>query len=873
MNADQIDTALAKKFFEEDERLVFWQDEPGEFRSYIEAGLSGPLDGVQVIDIRAKGGLATKIQIDRDDLEGKYLLYADGPAPSIEHDFLVDIRHYSARFQADIVSIWRQELGLSELSIGPHLKKRSAFLKNQQRRKKLSRLVEENDDSATLDLKMMAVLVGSTVSGPFEVLQSLCQGHMTASGEFELSEEPKVMGEFDKYDLRVCFWEVMKHTFGFHQESPSMTGLLRSLFLTELSHALGHEAPSSIEHHVLKSSNGVREAVVFLTRWRDSNTAAASYDAATTAVSQEQNIPDVMASIPPSALWRAVTFLENERCVLASLKDRIVSEKEMIDGEWFEGVVQERRAGHWISGPGKDEPVRRALSRSYDALMAAVRLFKLHAVYRGRFSFDSGPDLLKSYHTELFTFDQEYRSFLTAADEAVGQGWNLLKDLGGDIERLYDQGFLEPLGVEWSRLLDAGFLNHWTDDECPSQSNFYEDTVRPALASSERKRAFVIISDAFRYEAAVELVELFNQQERREAMVSPLLGVVPSFTSLGMAALLPHESLTFNEGGDILADGQSTAGVKGRDQILKKVDGMACQASELIQMTVQDARKFIGDARVVYIYHNVIDARGDSASTENETFTAVRDCISELADISTFCINRLNASTVWITSDHGFLYQSVPPNDTDRSTLSVKPDDALRSKKRYILGRNLGETPEAHHGSVEKTSGASGNMEFWVPRSTTLFHFTGGAKFVHGGAMPQEVMVPLVTVNSLRGDRAEESRVEKVGIQILGSNHKITTPQYRFEVIQTDAVSDRRRPVTLRGAIYEGDKPVSSIETIVFESTSEMLDDRKKHIRFELQAGTYNKKTAYRLILRDVDTEAEIQSAPVMIDRSFDDDF
>ena len=873
MKAAQIDDALQTKFFEDGERLVWWRDEPGEFRSYIEAGLSGPLADVQVIDVNATGGLATKLKVDRDDLEGKYLLYADGPAPKVEHDFLVDVRYYSGQFHADLASLWLQELGLGSLSLRSHLELRSDFLKSQDRRKRLTRLLEPKDGPTEIDLKMIAVLTGSGVAAPFEVLQGICQSHTPDADQFDLTDDPAVMGQLEKYGLATRFWELMDGTFGYQAATPTISGLLRSVFISELLADLGDAGPASLQHHQLKSGNGRREAGVFLTRWRDSNTAAASYDAATEAVAAEQNIAATLAEAPLDAVRRAFTFEATERRVLAALKDRVLADGEMIDLDWVERVIGERRTGHWIGGPGRSDPEAQALGRSYDAIQAAVQLFKLHAEHRGRFAFDSGPELLDAYRKGLFQFDRVYRDFQTAAAAIRGQGWNLLKDLGDAVERLYDQGFLQPLGVEWSRLLDEGFLDVWTDEACPAQSKFYAQVIGPMLARSDRKRAFVIISDAFRYEAAVELTEKINRQDRREAEVSPMLGVVPSYTSLGMAALLPHETLGFDDRGEVLADGRSTAGLAGRNRQLESVGGMACQASELIQMKVDEARAFIGEAKVVYIYHNVIEARGDSAATEDETFAAVSDCIAELSDLAKFCINRLSASTVWITADHGFLYQSTPPGETDRSVLEMKPEEAFRTKKRYVLGRDLGETSQAHHGSVATTANATGEVEFWVPRSTSLFHFTGGARFVHGGAMPQEVMVPLVRVAGLRGEKAEESRVDRVGVQILGSNHKITTPQYRFEIIQTDAVSDRRRPVTVHAAIYEGANPVSSIEKVAFDSTSASLDDRKKQIRFELQSGTFDKSTPYRLILRDVENDAEIQSAPVVIDRSFDDDF
>ena len=65
-------------------------------------------------------------------------------------------------------------------------------------------------------------------------------------------------------------------------------------------------------------------------------------------------------------------------------------------------------------------------------------------------------------------------------------------------------------------------------------------------------------------------------------------------------------------------------------------------------------------------------------------------------------------------------------------------------------------------------------------------------------------------------------------MQVLGSNHKITTPVYRFELIQTEAVSERRKPITLRAAVYDGAEPVTSVETVTFDSTSDSIEERKK---------------------------------------------
>ena len=86
-------------------------------------------------------------------------------------------------------------------------------------------------------------------------------------------------------------------------------------------------------------------------------------------------------------------------------------------------------------------------------------------------------------------------------------------------------------------------------------------------------------------------------------------------------------------------------------------------------------------------------------------------------------------------------------------------------------------------------------------------------------------------------------------------------------------MGERRKPITLRAAVYEGAEAVTSVETVTFDSASDSIEERKKTIRFELRSGTYDRATPYRLVLRDVENEAEVLSVPVVIDRSFQDDF
>ena len=119
----------------------------------------------------------------------------------------------------------------------------------------------------------------------------------------------------------------------------------------------------------------------------------------------------------------------------------------------------------------------------------------------------------------------------------------------------------------------------------------------------------------------------------------------------------------------------------------------------------------------------------------------------------------------------------------------------------------------------------------------------------------------------------EETKIKPVTVQVLGASHKITTNRHRFELIQMEPVTDRVRPVTLKIAVYEDDQPVTNIETITFDSSSDNLDDRQKQVMLTLQDRKYDKKKQYRLVLRDSETGIEQQGIDVIIDRVIADDF
>jgi uncharacterized protein (TIGR02687 family) len=759
-----------------------------------------------------------------------------------------------------------------------HLADPRKFFDAKERLQKLKQLVAADDCAADLDRKMLAVVARADQPELFNLVRTLFHAFTEAGDDVDLDSPPPAWEQVEKFDLAEPFWLMAKATFGYAEDNPSLRNFLLRLLLTDYAHHLKGDVPTSLQHLLLPRS-GWSNAVVCLAQWRDSSSKGGSYDRLSALGAAVLKIEDHLPKLEIDKLIDVMTFLAVEKRIASSLRDRVQATAGTVNAEDVQAVATRRQAGHWASlsvAGAKDTP-RQALHAVYDALVAAAGFYALRNLSRHGFDYPDAATMYRAYEEEVCRFDQLYRHFCEAADEAEAQGWSILKSLRSEVEACYANWFLPTLAVTWGKFLEPKggetLLTRWQIDKVPNQYRFFERHVRPRLDEAENRRAFVVISDAFRYEAAQELVRELNGKYRFEATLSSQLGVLPSYTALGMASLLPHKSVAFKANGDVLVDGQPTATLEQRSTILQAVEGMACKAEELMAKKKDEGREFVKDRRVVYVYHNAVDATGEQAATEAQTFEGVRRAVNELAALVGYLVNNLNAGLVFITADHGFLFTETPPAETAKSKLEEKPEGTVKAKKRYLLGHNLPNHDAAWHGKTATTAGAEGGMEFWIPKGANRFHFGGGARFIHGGAMPQEIVVPVITVRHVRGKSAQETKTRPVMVQVLGSSHRITTARHRFQLIQMEPVSERVKPVTLKVAVYEGEDPVTNIETVTFDSASGNMDERKKWVPLVLQERQYNKTTPYRLVLRDAETGVEQLGVEIVIDRAFTDDF
>ncbi|MDP2901967.1 MAG: BREX-1 system phosphatase PglZ type A [Methylovulum sp.] len=865
METSQLQQGIEAKFatgFPHECRLVFWYDPEQSFQEVLKSLV---IPEVTVLDMAGRSLFETKKSIELDEPKRRFLLYFPYAEPEPDKDWFLDIRLYSEQFYADASAMLLNELGLQQLALRTHIHTRQEFFANKQRLTALKRFITEREDERSLDRKMLAVLVKADSASLTDILLSLLKEYSVG---LDTDKQP-LLDAVTKFNLLDALWLNLAEAYRYEATEPSVPDFALKLFCTELWSQLEGSERDWLLNNVLKSSSGRATALAFMASWRDSRRYAQDHDAIAQHLGQKLEVADKCALYHPQQLVECMSFEAIEQVIIRGVVRDLVDTAKALDRAQFETLLSRRLVGHWCLS-------RKEYTAIYEALRNAELLLHLRQRFVDGFHYESSKLMYDAYVTKLYQFDQAYRLFNEHVQTLVNIGAEILRQLDEAVENLYSNWYLYELGIAWDRHLDnEQRLEHWQLPRITPQYKFYEALVRPRLAAKEIKRIFVIISDAMRYEIAEELTGIINAEKRFKAKLSSQLGVLPSYTQLGMAALLPHKTLEYQAGsGIVLVDGQSTAGLDNRNAILEKVNGLAVSAKALMDWSNQEGRDNIRDSQVVYIYHDTIDFICDKQGGEDRTPLVCRTAIEELTHLIGRIINRLNASQVLLTADHGFLFQQQALNKPDKTDLAIKPSGAIEAKKRYIVGEHLPTDDAYWKGNIADTAGAAGNTQFMIPKGVQRFHFVGGAKFVHGGAMLQEICIPVVSIKALKKAQATKHEKQQVGVVVSRLPIKLVNNIDKIRFIQTDPVGESFISRQLRVYIVDAEgKLLSSTETLNFDSSSPVMDERTREARLKLIGSQFDRHAAYTLVLEACDTQTRYQQYAVTIDLAIQDDF
>jgi hypothetical protein len=318
------------------------------------------------------------------------------------------------------------------------------------------------------------------------------------------------------------------------------------------------------------------------------------------------------------------------------------------------------------------------------------------------------------------------------------------------------------------------------------QRDIFEKQVKPLLG--EGKVAYVWV-DALRFEMARELCRLLKDDFELE--IQPAIGMIPTITEIGMAALLPkaYESakvvavgggkLALEIGGKVIKDR------KDRVEFLRENAGVSVFDAKLEDLLPKPSKKVkegILNANLILITSQEIDELCEADNIAQArlqldgVLSQLRRGVRVLADHG--------IKTIVLVADHGHLFADEIGEDMKIDAPGGKVEDLHR---RVWVG--VGGNSEASYLRTSLASlGVDSEFDIATPWTFAVFKSKGGGRaYFHGGLSPQELIVPVVVMHS-----AVKSSAPSIGIQwtLTPGTAKLTTRFFSVQIAGSESESN-----------------------------------------------------------------------------------
>jgi len=826
MEIDKIKEMLEYRFsltteLPQKRHIIFWYDSKKEFKDLI--------DDLNLTDVKItkltksidKKGEAiytnifkTKYTLEVIDTESNYLIYSEYPRAIDSENYLLDIEKYSEFFEADKSAMIVEELKLDRTNyrFGEIIREYSSFFANKERREKLIKLIEnpESLDNEEFKLSILSTISGAKTVDILEILKNIILNRN------KLQDIEKWM------NLEFLFSEIKKK---FDIEVTSFEQFLKILMVTHFYFELGKKPHTNLENYFKGRKN---ELYIFTDSLLQNKQSSEIIRVEFYELAKDLNIKDRIDELELDYSIKGTAFEYFDKIIIKDIIE--IFNSEIIDYDKYKKYIEIRLDNSlW----------REEYQHFYNALLAVNNFFRIKdsLIIEDR---EELREIFKDYTKNYFLIDKLYRDFYYSYDKIKNSELAPLFDtLKSKIDKFYEIDYLEKLLALWSSKV-------YERDKLPQQKDFYKNNIVKADV-----RTVVIISDALRYEVGYEISQKLRKEANvKEIKIEAMLTDLPSRTFLGMANLLPCKKERDIDlvSAKVLIDGIDSQGTENREKILKT----SCEESSAIsfdnfyKMNRAKQEEFIKGKKVIYIYHDSIDAIGDKGKTENNTFNACKDAVENIVSLSKL-LSSLGVVNIYITSDHGFLYEKKEVEEYNK--LELKNTKYKSIGKRYAIYEKEVEEKGCVTLKLDSLYGV-------FPEKNQRIKASGsGLQFVHGGASPQEMIIPLINYKS----GANSKKISKVQVRIRESVAKITSNLTKFSIYQIEAVSIKdkfiERDVSV--ALYNGDVRVSDEKKLKLNS----MEENTIH-DFRLTLSGEHKKVTLKVI--------DIESGNILDSKEYD---
>ena len=615
MNLDEIENRINSIFSEDYNRqIIFWYDENQEFIEDIE---NIQLNNAKLYVLKENNLIKTKYQIEFEDKESNYLIYAPFTQPNDNDNYLADLVHYAVPFSADKIEMIAQSLSIPS-EYNHLLKKYSAFWNAKSRVNAFENLNISYTELNIIQAILAVLSNQKTLNFDYIVREVIINN----------SEENKIINNFEKFNILDDFWQLISKKFSYNDDTPSVSKFVRSLILNYTSGLYQGPTPKSWDEYLVEDKNN---SSIFIREFMKNEDYSNYYDEIAEILESKLKITSLGYTTIDSYVY-CDSFKKFDENIIKHYVE-LLYENQVDLGSEFKNILEERKKTHFY----------RKYKSYYEVLRFANLFISLITEFKRTDLPDDVDGLIKIYANKWVYLDSYYRKFYYFYDK-LDETENF-EDLRQLIENLYVNKFLSVINSKFTKKLVEKPISEL---EVPKQWKFYKQNI----PSSVRKhKTAVIISDAFRYGCAVELFVELEKDPTRTPKIKPMISSIPSYTALGMASLLPNNEI-FYEAENLLVDGLNCRSTDERNAILNNYsnDVLAISYENVDKLTTEQFKERMKGINLVYIYHNKIDAIGDHVPSENEVFNAVQDTIEDLKNLITKLSN--------INFAHSYIFRS-----------------------------------------------------------------------------------------------------------------------------------------------------------------------------------------------------------------------
>jgi hypothetical protein len=254
--------------------------------------------------------------------------------------------------------------------------------------------------------------------------------------------------------------------------------------------------------------------------------------------------------------------------------------------------------------------------------------------------------------------------------------------------------------------------------------------------------------DALRYELAQDLLDALRRQfDQATLELRPAVGVLPSITPVGMANLCPgaEDGLQLaleDEHLVVRIDGQEVMTPTQRVALLQAAHGKVAdlRLDDIVRLTEQELAERVAGANLVLVRSQEIDEQGETGKL-NIGLSGFDATVQQLSRAVARLAHHGLGQFV-ISADHGFLALT---RDVGGHMIIPKPGGRGEVHRRAFIGRG-GTASDALLRLPLAKVGLPGDLDVLVPRGLALIAAGGARGFFHGGLSPQEIVIPVLSI-------------------------------------------------------------------------------------------------------------------------------